>query len=108
MSDQNCHVDPVEKPIDIEALRQSQAAYLAVWGMGCPTCATRVRNSLLNTDGVLLAEIYLEQRIAAVAFDDAQVSTVALVNAVAAAGNDGRHHYEAKLIRQMPAEKALV
>lgn len=108
MKDHNCHVEPVEKTVDRTAVEQSQAAYLAVWGMGCPTCAMRVRNSLLNTDGVLLAEVHLEQGIAAVAFDEERVTAPALVEAVAAAGNDGRHHYEAKLIRQMPAAEVLV
>lgn len=107
MSDHNCHVEPVEKTIDREAIEKAQAAYLAVWGMGCNTCATRVRNSLLSTDGVLLAEIQLEQGVAAVAFDDERVTAEALLAAVAAAGNDGRHHYEAKLISQVPAAEAL-
>jgi copper chaperone CopZ len=107
MSDHNYHVDPIEKPIDMDALHQSRTAYLAVWGMGCPTCAMRVRNSLLTLDGVLFAEIYHEWGMAAVAFDPTRISTTALVEAVAAAGNDGRHHYEAKLLRQIPAADVL-
>lgn len=108
MKDHNCHVEPVEKTVDMDAVKQAQAVYMAVQGMGCANCAMRVRNSLLSTDGVLLAEIGLEQGVAAVAFDEERVSPAALVEAVAAAGNDGRHHYEAKLIRQMPAAKILV
>lgn len=108
MQDHNCHVEPVEKSIDRAAIEKAQAVYLAVWGMGCANCAMRVRNSLLNTDGVLLAEIQLEQGVAAVAFDDERVTPEALIEAVAAAGNDGRHHYQAQLIRQMPAAEALV
>ncbi len=107
MKDHNCHVEPVEKTVDRAAVEKAQAVYLAVRGMGCPTCAMRVRNSLLSTDGVLLAEIQLEQGVAAVAFDDERVTAEALLHAVAAAGNDGRHHYQAQLIRQMPAAEAL-
>lgn len=96
----NCHVDPIEKPLDREALDTAMIAYLAVWGMGCPRCAMRVRNGLLNQDGVLMADVYLERGIAKAAYDPQQITTDDLVLAVASAGNDGRHHYQAKFIKQ--------
>ncbi len=43
---ENCHVEPLDKPLDETALAKATAAYLAVWGMGCPRCALRVRNGL--------------------------------------------------------------
>lgn len=52
----NCHDDPLEKPLVKEALSKAMVAYLAVGGMGCPCCAMRVRNGLLGLDGVLLVE----------------------------------------------------
>ncbi len=104
---ENCHVDPVEKPVDKQALLTAQATFLGVSGMGCPTCAMRVRNGLLNLDGVLVAEVYLQNGIAAVAYDPTEVTPDNLVTAVANAGNDGRHHYEAHILQTVPAAKAF-
>ncbi len=103
----DCHVEPLEKPLDEQALESAQAAYLAVSGMGCPNCAARVRNGLLSVEGVLLVDVNLEMNIAAAAFDPQRVSPDDLTQAVAAAGNDGRHHYEAKVLKVVPATEAL-
>lgn len=105
--DQNCHVDPLQKPFDRQAFESGQAAILGVGGIGCPTCAMRVRNGLLQLDGVLLAEVFLEPGIAAVAFDGRRVALNDLVAAVGAAGNDGRHHYVAHLLNTMAATEAF-
>ncbi len=107
MTDHNCHVELVEKPVDEAALETAQAAYLAVSGMGCPNCAARVHNSLVQLDGVLLAEVQLEMQVAAVAYQPEKVKPEDLVAAVAQAGNDGRHHYAAEVIRVLPARDAL-
>lgn len=103
----NCNVEPLEKPLDEGALSKSMVAYLSVAGMGCQRCAMRVRNGLLALDGVLLVEVQLERGIAAAAYDQDKVNTNDLLWAVAAAGNDGRHNYSARLINQIPAEIAL-
>ncbi len=103
----DCHVEPLEKPVDHEALSGAMAAQLAVWGMGCPRCAMRVRNSLLALDGVLIAEVHLNLCVAAVVYDPLRVTCDDLLRAVSAAGNDGRHHYEAELIRRLHAIHAL-
>ncbi|MCZ2076985.1 MAG: hypothetical protein DCC59_06320 [Chloroflexi bacterium] len=66
--------------------------------MGCPNCATRVRNSLLSLDGVYGVDVYLNMAMAEVSYDRRRVSGEALMNAVARAGNDGRHEYRAQLI----------
>jgi copper chaperone CopZ len=94
----NCHVDPVEKVVDPEKLTQAESSFLLVWGMGCPTCAMRVRNSLLQLDGVLSAEINLERGLAQVLYDPALVTPDMFPEAVAAAGNDGRHRYAAQVL----------
>lgn len=104
---ENCHVDAVQKPFNREDLAQTQAAYLAVSGMGCPRCATRVNNSLLRLDGVVLSEVILEESLAAVAYDPDVVTLAELVQAVSDAGNDGRHRYAARVLAQMPARDAL-
>ena len=55
-----------------------------------------------------MAEDELSQGMAAVAFEPQQQVQVAdLLEAVAAAGNDGRHHYQAKFIEEIPAEQAV-
>jgi len=107
MEHENCHVEPVEKPLDEAALSNAMAAYLNVSGMGCPRCATRVRNGLLSVDGVLLADVFLEQNVAAAAYDPQRVSPSDLVNAVANSGNDGRHHYQAEVAAVVAASEAL-
>lgn len=104
---ENCHVDPVEKPLDTDALSSAMAAYLAVSGMGCPNCAARVRNGLLRLEGVLIAEVQLEQGIAAAAYDPQRVTVEDLTRAVTQSGNDGRHNYYANLIKEVPAAQVL-
>ncbi len=104
---ENCHVEPVEKPLDHQSLADADLAYMAVWGMGCPRCAMRVRNGLLNLEGVILADVILEKGIAAAAYDPDKVTPEDLEQAVAAAGNDGRHHYQARIIDRIPASQGL-
>ena len=104
---ENCHVEPIEKLVDQSALETAQATFLTVTGMGCPRCATRVRNGLLTLDGVLLAEVQLENGIAAAAYDPERVTPEALTQAVTGAGNDGRHHYRADVLNTLPASEAL-
>jgi len=104
---ENCHVEPVEKPIDYVALESAQAAFLSVSGMGCPRCAARVRNGLLLLDGVLYAKISLETSSAAVAYDPDRIHETDLVTAVAHSGDDGRHQYRAQVLRKLPAQEAF-
>ena len=103
----NCHVEPLEKPVDQEALQNATAVFLTIQGMGCPRCAMRVRNGLLGLDGVLAADVFLEEGMAVAAYDPARVETGDLIAAVAAAGGDGRHHYQAQVIGRAPAASAL-
>ena len=104
----HCQVTPFEKPIDYEALNRARALYLHVHGMGCPRCATRVRNGLLGLDGVLAASVFLAEGVAAAAYDPTRVEIDDLIVAVAGAGNDGRHVYQAHVIGQAPLDSALV
>ncbi|MCQ3973435.1 MAG: hypothetical protein DPW09_08330 [Anaerolineae bacterium] len=104
---ENCYIEPLEKPLDPAALSPAMAAYLAVRGMGCPRCAMRVRNGLVSLVDVLFAEVLLEQGLAVVAYNPERVTTDDLVEAVAAAGGDGRHKYRARVVGQAPAAQAL-
>lgn len=104
---QDCTVQPLEKPINSEALRKATVAYLVVGGMGCPRCATRVRNGLLALEGALMVEVFLRDGLAIVAFEPSQVSPTVLVDAIEGASND-HHRYQAEVLSQQQAKEALV
>ena len=96
---ENCYVEPIYKnSASTDQLQKAEIATLAVWGMGCENCATRVRNSLLSLDGVHGVDVYLNMALAEIRYDSKKVSVNALVNAVSRAGNDGRHEYRAQVI----------
>jgi len=96
--DENCHVEPINKTASADQIRKADSALLAVSGMGCENCATRVHNSLLSLEGVYEADVYLNMAMAEVSFDSRKVSATMLVEAVSRAGNDGRHEYRAELV----------
>jgi copper chaperone CopZ len=96
--DENCYVEPIYKTASVDQIQKADTATLAVWGMGCENCVTRVRNSLLSLDGVYGVDVYLNMALAEVSYDSKKISADALVNAVSGAGNDGRHNYRAELI----------
>ena len=108
MSDHiECHVEPVEKPLDQAALHTAEVTFFSVSGMGCPRCATRVRNGLLLKDSVLFADVSLQNGVVVVAYNPVQTIPDSLVTAIAATGNDGRHHYQAIVLQTMPAVEAF-
>ena len=96
--DENCYVEPIYKTTSVDQIQKADNATLAVWGMGCENCVTRVRNSLLSLDGVYGVDVYLNMALAEVSYDSKKISADELVNAVTSAGNDGRHSYRAELI----------
>ncbi len=97
MSD-NCHVDPIHKTALDHVIQSADRILMSISGMGCPNCATRVRNGLLLLEGVHDAEVMLNMRMAEVYFDEKKISAEMLIQAVAGAGNDGRHNYLAQVI----------
>jgi len=92
--DHNCHVEPIEKSVTPE--EQGAADILTLWigGMGCPTCATRVRNGLLTLNGVFHAEVDHLAATAVLLYNPHLVSVTDLAEAVAEAGAASNHHYE--------------
>jgi copper chaperone CopZ len=92
MSD-HCHVDPVEKIITPEERETLTTIALTVQGMGCPNCAMRVHNGLFALKGVIQAEVSHITATADVVFNPNLVNIIDLADAVANAGNDGRHRY---------------
>ena len=97
MSD-NCYVEPIQKSALDHVIQSADRIMLIISGMGCSNCATRVRNGLLLLDGVHDAEVLLNMRMAEVFFDGKKVTTEMLIQAVAGAGNDARHNYQAQAI----------
>jgi copper chaperone CopZ len=95
---EKCYVEPIYKTTSLDQFKNSDNATLAVWGMGCENCATRVRNSLLALDGVHGVDVFLNMALADIRYDSKKLSSDVLVNAVSSAGNDGRHNYRAELI----------
>jgi len=97
--DENCYVEPIYKDVvSAHQLQTADTATLVVWGMGCENCVTRVRNSLLTLDGVFGVDVYLNMAVAEVSYNQEKISAHQLVEAVSAAGNDGRHQYRAELV----------
>jgi len=97
--DDNCYVEPAQKIVTDEERQKVEMALLTVWGMGCPNCAARVRNSLLSLYGVIEAYVDHVFGMAQVVFNPELATVEALLLAVARAGNDGRHEYGAQLLR---------
>jgi copper chaperone CopZ len=95
--DENCHVEPLQKAATDDERSKTSWTLLAVYGMGCPNCANRVRNSLISLNGVVEAYVDHTMGIADVAFNPDRVTIPALIDAVARAGGDGRHEYRAQL-----------
>ena len=95
---ENCHVEPLQKTATPAEQQATTSALLAVEGMGCPNCAARVRNSLLTLTGVVEAQVLLDRALVDVTYNPHLADLPALVNAVAQAGGDGRHEYEAHVI----------
>jgi copper chaperone CopZ len=97
--DENCHVEPIYKDAaSADQILRADLATLAIWGMGCENCATRVRNSLLLLEGVYGVDVYLNMAVAEVRYDREKISPTEFAIAVSRAGNDGRHEYRAELI----------
>lgn len=92
-----CHVDLIEKEPTADELKEIQTVYLTVWGMRCPNCASRVRNSLLSLHGVLDASVDHTLGLAEVVYNPHLCTPSALADAVSQCGADGHHTYRAML-----------
>jgi copper chaperone CopZ len=90
----NCHVVPVEKIVTPEEQDNTEHLILVVQGMGCSNCAMRVRNRLFALKGVVSAEVSHLTALANITFNPDLVTQNNLSEAVANAGNDGRHSYQ--------------
>lgn len=94
----SCLVEPLHKPVNAQQLAQAETVFLLVRGMGCPTCAQRVRNALLQIEGVVAADIHLEFGVARVWYAPQVVHPETLGTRLLELADDGRHHYTAQVI----------
>lgn len=101
------HVERRHKPFDLQALLKGSSAYLSLFGLGCSNCAAHVHNALLSLDGVWLAEVFLWERAALVAFDPKRVEPEQLAAAVAGTVNDGTRFFRAEVRETRPARETL-
>ncbi len=92
-----CHVEPIEKQATAVENEQITDGRMLIWGMGCPNCAARVRNSLVSLNGVVEAVVDHNSGIGRVFFNPNLVSVQELEQAVIRAGGDGRHEYLGKM-----------
>lgn len=92
------YVEPFEKSLSPEDYDEAMMVMLAVDGMTCPNCATRIRNSLIRLDGVLEAHVYHNIQLAEVVFDPAYIESTDVLLAVSNAGDDELHVYQARVI----------
>ena len=78
--EENCYVEPIYKnAASAEQILNADNALLAVGGMGCENCVTRVRNSLLALEGVYGVDVYLNMALAEVRYDRQKISAKMLV-----------------------------
>jgi len=102
MQDENdCYVEPKEKQADAGELKNLESEWFSIAGMGCPNCSNRVRNSLLELEGVSSAMVDHRRGVAIVDFNPAKATLEDLARAVSAAGKDSGHAYSATPFSQV-------
>lgn len=92
------HVEPVQKTPTSEEMESSEMIFLSVQIMGCRNCANHVQNSLLQIEGVIDADVSYTGEIAEVYYNPDLTNQGALIEAVARAGRDSRHEYQAQIL----------
>lgn len=93
-----CNVPRYEKQPALEEQGKQNNLYLRIQGMNCGACANRVRNALLANYGVTSVIIEQAQGLAEVKYHPGLTDADALVGAVRAAGEDGKHEYSAVIL----------
>jgi copper chaperone CopZ len=90
----HCHVAPIEKIVSSEEQETTTTISLAVSGMGCSNCAVRVHNGLLALKGVVHVNVSHITATVEMVFNPTILTVFDFADAVANAGNDGRHRYQ--------------
>lgn len=92
---EGCHVEPARPRPRPHTKGPCALVQMDVRGMGCPACATRVRNALLAVPGVLDADVRLEAGLGSVLYDPIYTYSERLANVVFQAGRASHHDYQA-------------
>ena len=86
---------PVERCVSAEELARAVVTILVVEGMGCGTCAARVRGALLKPDDVLAVEVELKRGLATV-YSRGPVDSRLLAETVRRAGETSGQRYRVR------------
>ena len=87
-----------EKQGSPRQLAQAATVILLVRGMDCPACALRVRNALLQIEGVVAADVALDHGLAKIWYDAQRVQPELLAVRLPTLADDANHHYTAQLV----------
>lgn len=94
----HCHVTPIQKISSAEENAKTLQAYLAISGLNCPNCATRVRNALISCLGVTDAVIDHFDGLGEITYNPDQIQPASFVEVISKAGDGGKHNYSAMLL----------
>ena len=97
----------IERVINPALLRHAMTAYLNVWSMTCPHCATWLHNGLLQLNGVLIADAFWVQGVVIVTYNPERMTVDDLLKAVRRIGKETCRLYGAELIGHQPTVEAL-
>jgi len=95
-----CREEPVSATVPDGRVAVAEVIELEVTGMGCSGCATRVRNGLIEIDGVLSADVDLASARATVRHAPGLPPEI-LTDAVICAGAHSGHRYRARPVRHV-------
>ncbi len=94
-----CEIKPIQKAIADEELSKIQVSYVAIAGLNCHNCATRVRNALLKTYGVIDAIIDHSDGLGEITYNPHLTNPDQIIDVISMAGGDGIHSYSAQIIK---------
>lgn len=103
-----CHVEPIPNTLPSSARREAVTIGLALSGVRCSNCASRVQNALLECPGVVDAEVDLAAAHAEVWYRPDQVGPTSLRKVVSKAGNGTHHRYLAVPVKSLFPRKGGV
>jgi len=86
-------IEPAAVRADPRALAGAAVVDLAVAGMGCPSCANRVRNALLAHSGIVEVEVDIPAALARVWYLPDRVSVREILGIVSLVGEGSQHRY---------------